>query len=46
MTTPHDRQVLNSVLNPLMPIGEGVFDDENQIPKELTDNEQESEAIK
>ncbi|KAF4519064.1 hypothetical protein B566_EDAN001654 [Ephemera danica] len=38
MATEHDRAVLNSIFNPLMPVGEAAFTDE--IPPELTDNEE------
>lgn len=31
MATKHDRDILNSILNPLLPLGEGVFDDEAEL---------------
>ena len=38
MATPRDRQILNSLVNPNLPLGEGVFDEENQLPEDLKDN--------
>ena len=46
MSTPHDRLVLNAIVNPLLPIGEGVFDDEQLLPQELKDNEPDTELIR
>eukprot|EP00096_Caligus_rogercresseyi_P010165 TRINITY_DN3605_c0_g1_i1.p1 TRINITY_DN3605_c0_g1~~TRINITY_DN3605_c0_g1_i1.p1 ORF type:complete len:200 (-),score=59.95 TRINITY_DN3605_c0_g1_i1:43-642(-) len=37
MSTQRDREILNAVINPSIPIGEGVFDDENQLDESLTD---------
>ncbi|XP_023235830.1 tetratricopeptide repeat protein 36 homolog [Centruroides sculpturatus] len=37
MATKHDRAVLNSLFNPLLPIGECVYDED--IPPELKDEE-------
>ena len=39
MSNPSDRQILNSVVNPLLPLGEGVYDDENEIPPNLVDSD-------
>ena len=46
MSNQHDRQILNSVVNPLLPLGEGVYDDENQVPKDLQDEEVETDQVK
>ena len=37
MATQRDREILNAVVNPLLPIGEAVFDDEENIPNDLQD---------
>jgi len=37
MTTQNDRDVLNSILNPNLPLGEGVFDPEEKVPEDKTD---------
>ena len=44
MSTSKDRQILNSIVNPLLPIGEAVFDPEEE--ENTVDNlvEEESEA--
>ena len=31
------RDVLNSILNPNLPLGEGVFDPEEKVPEDKTD---------
>ena len=46
MSNPHDRQILNSVVNPLLPLGEGVFDDDRVLPDTLQDEEPDSAAVK
>ena len=46
MSTAGDREILNSVVNPLLPLGEGVFDEENEIPKTLKDVEQDTPEIR
>merc|ERR1711915_377330 len=52
MTTQRDREVLNSILNPNLPLGEGLFDPEEKVPvdeKEETDvriKELENAAVK
>jgi len=47
MSTPGDRQILNSLTNPLLPLGEGVFDDRKPLPDELKDEEDEDDqAVK
>ena len=37
MSTQNDRNVLNSILNPNLPLGEGVFDPDQQAPESLTE---------
>ena len=37
MSSQRDREILNAIVNPLLPVGEGVFDDEEKVPKELKD---------
>ena len=39
MATSRDREILNAIVNPLLPIGEGVFDDSEKIPQDLKDDE-------
>merc|ERR1712106_104281 len=52
MTTQSDREVLNSILNPNLPLGEGLFDPEERVPEDKSDEddamvkELESEAVK
>ena len=46
MSTSADRQILNSVVNPLIPLGEGVYDDDNAIDKDLRDNEEDTEQLR
>ena len=46
MSSRHDRQILNSVVNPLPPVGEGVFDDDNPIDKNLKDEEPDTEEVR
>ena len=53
MTTQNDKDVLNSILNPNLPLGEGVFDPEETaeevVEEELSDErvkDLESEAVK
>ncbi|XP_040583058.1 tetratricopeptide repeat protein 36 [Lepeophtheirus salmonis] len=38
MSTRRDREILNAVINPSIPIGEGVFDEENAIDESLQDS--------
>ena len=33
MSTSKDRQILNSIINPLLPIGEAVFDPEEEAER-------------
>ena len=40
MSNADDRKILNSLVNPLLPLGEGVFDDQDQIPVGLRDDEE------
>ena len=40
MATKRDREILNAIVNPLLPVGEAVFDDEQKVPQELNDNEE------
>ena len=46
MSNPRDRRILNAVVNPLLPIGEGTFDDEQLLPDDLKDNEPNTETIR
>ena len=39
MATQRDREILNAIVNPLLPVGEAVFDDADQIPVTLLDEE-------
>ena len=39
MATQRDREILNAIINPLLPIGEAVFDDDNKIPSNLQDEQ-------
>jgi hypothetical protein len=41
MTNPHDRQVLNSLLNPSLPLGEAVYDPEEQLEEEPREDSEE-----
>jgi len=43
MSTQHDKDIINAIINPLMPLTECVLDE--QIPKELHDEEEETEEI-
>ena len=46
MATERDRMILNAIVNPLMPLGEGVFDDEKLLPDDLKDNEPDTDLTK
>merc|ERR1712106_638522 len=52
MTTQSDREVLNSILNPNLPLGEGLFDPEERVPEDKSDEddakvkELENQAVK
>jgi hypothetical protein len=46
MATPHDRRILNAIVNPLLPVGEGVFDDENPLSSDIRDHEPDTETIR
>ena len=48
MTTQQDREVLNSILNPNLPLGEAVYDPEEQVVEETAreDSEEVVEAEK
>ena len=37
MSSRRDREILNAIVNPLLPVGEGVFDDEENVPQDLKD---------
>ena len=37
MSSKRDREILNAIVNPLLPVGEGVFDDEENVPQDLKD---------
>ena len=41
MSSKRDREILNAIVNPLLPVGEGIFDDEEKVPKELKDEGEE-----
>ena len=41
MASAHDRKVINSILNPTLPLGEGVHDDVEEDAKDLRDPEEE-----
>ena len=38
MATPRDREILNALINPLLPLGEAVFDDDDKVPENLKDD--------
>ena len=46
MSTENDRDVLNSLLNPNLPLGEGVFDPEQQAPQSLTEAGYDDQNVK
>ncbi len=46
MATARDRLILNAIVNPLLPLGEGVFDDDKLLPDELKDNEPNTDLVK
>ena len=46
MSSSRDRQILNAIVNPLLPIGEGAYDDEQLLPEDLKDNEPETETVR
>ena len=37
MATKRDREILNALVNPLLPLGEAVFDDNDKLPQDLKD---------
>ena len=39
MSNPDDRRILNSVVNPMLPLGEGVYDDQEDL-KDVKDEGQ------
>ena len=41
MASPHDRKVINSILNPNLPLGEGVHDDVEEDARDLRDPAEE-----
>lgn len=43
MATSSDRKILNSILNPLLPLGECVYDDEN-VPEVEDETQEEKET--
>ena len=45
MATKRDREILNALVNPLLPVGEAVFDDDNKVPQELRDIEEKDTQI-
>ena len=47
MASAHDRKVINSILNPTLPLGEGVHDDVEEDARELRDPaEEDTEDIR
>jgi len=46
MATAHDRLILNAIVNPLLPLGEGVFDEEQLLPVDLKDDEPDNDLVK
>ncbi len=46
MSTRRDREILNSVVNPLLPLGEAAFDDQRPLPDDLKDEEEDTEAVR
>ena len=47
MASSHDRKVVNSILNPTLPLGEGVHDDVEEDTRELRDPvEEDTEQIR
>ena len=46
MSTQNDRDVLNSLLNPNLPLGEGVFDPDQQVPQSQTEADYDDENVK
>ena len=45
MSSKRDREILNAIVNPLLPVGEGIFDDEEKVPKELKDEGEEDTKV-
>lgn len=43
MASSRDRQILNAIVNPLLPVGEAIFDDEEKLPEDLKDLAEEQE---
>eukprot|EP00092_Neocalanus_flemingeri_P021597 GFUD01023427.1.p1 GENE.GFUD01023427.1~~GFUD01023427.1.p1 ORF type:complete len:195 (+),score=75.96 GFUD01023427.1:91-675(+) len=43
MTTQNDREVLNSILNPNLPLGEGLFDPEEKVPEDAPRKDDDDE---
>ena len=41
MASAHDRKVINSILNPTLPLGEGVHDDVEEDARDLRDPAEE-----
>ena len=46
MSTKRDRLILNAIINPLLPLGDGVFDDEKLLTDDLKDNEPDTDLVK
>lgn len=44
MATKRDKQILNSILNPQLPIGEAVYDED--IPEHIRDEEEDTEEVR
>ena len=46
MSTENDRDVLNSLLNPNLPLGEGVFDPDQQVPQSPSEADYDDQNVK
>jgi len=46
MSSSADRLILNAVVNPMLPLGEGTFDDQEPFPADLRDDEADTEAVR
>ena len=46
MATERDRLILNAIVNPLLPLGEGLLDDQHLLPEHLKDDEPNTEITR
>lgn len=46
MSSSADRLILNAVVNPMLPLGEGVFDDQESLPVGLQDDEMDTDGVR